>query len=76
MPAPTIYYIRHGETDWNAQGRLQGEQDVPLNDLGRRQSILAETSRAGCAEPRSAPDRHYSFASEISGASGRFMPTT
>ena len=38
MPAPTIYYIRHGETDWNAQGRLQGAQDVPLNDLGRRQS--------------------------------------
>jgi probable phosphoglycerate mutase len=35
---PTLYYIRHGETDWNAQGRLQGEQDVPLNDLGRRQS--------------------------------------
>jgi len=38
MPAPTIYYIRHGETDWNALGRLQGVQDVPLNDLGRRQS--------------------------------------
>ena len=47
MPAPTIYYIRHGETAWNAEGRLQGAQDVPLNDLGRRQaaqagSILAE----------------------------------
>ena len=44
---PTIYYIRHGETSWNAEGRLQGAQDVPLNDLGRRQaaqagSILAE----------------------------------
>jgi len=38
---PTIYYVRHGETDWNAQGRLQGERDVPLNDLGRRQSIDA-----------------------------------
>jgi broad specificity phosphatase PhoE len=41
MPAPTIYYIRHGETAWNAQGRLQGVQDVPLNDLGRRQSAGA-----------------------------------
>ena len=41
MPAPTIYYIRHGETEWNAQGRLQGVQDVPLNDLGRRQSAGA-----------------------------------
>jgi broad specificity phosphatase PhoE len=38
---PTIYYIRHGETDWNAQGRLQGVQDVPLNDLGRSQSTAA-----------------------------------
>ncbi len=38
---PIIYYIRHGETDWNANGRLQGVQDVPLNDLGRRQSVHA-----------------------------------
>ncbi|MDE1935477.1 histidine phosphatase family protein [Bradyrhizobium sp.] len=38
---PTIYYIRHGETEWNALGRLQGVQDIPLNDLGRRQSVHA-----------------------------------
>jgi broad specificity phosphatase PhoE len=41
MPAPTIYYIRHGETEWNAEGRLQGVQDVPLNDLGRKQAAGA-----------------------------------
>jgi len=41
MPAPTIYYIRHGETSWNAEGRLQGAQDVPLNDLGRKQAAHA-----------------------------------
>jgi probable phosphoglycerate mutase len=41
MPAPTIYYIRHGETSWNAEGRLQGVQDVPLNDLGRKQAACA-----------------------------------
>ena len=38
---PTIYYIRHGETEWNALGRLQGVQDIPLNELGRRQSVQA-----------------------------------
>lgn len=38
---PTIYYIRHGETEWNALGRLQGVQDIPLNELGREQSVHA-----------------------------------
>ncbi|MCA6119651.1 histidine phosphatase family protein [Bradyrhizobium sp. WSM 1738] len=41
MPAPVIYYIRHGETSWNAEGRLQGTRDIALNDLGRRQAVHA-----------------------------------
>ena len=41
MPAPVIYYIRHGETSWNAEGRLQGTQDILLNDLGRKQAAHA-----------------------------------
>jgi broad specificity phosphatase PhoE len=47
MPAPVIYYIRHGETSWNAEGRLQGVQDVPLNDLGRQQAACAGNILAG-----------------------------
>jgi probable phosphoglycerate mutase len=44
---PTIYYIRHGETEWNAEGKLQGGQDIPLNGLGRQQSAHAGGILAG-----------------------------
>ena len=38
-----LYCVRHGESVHNAEGRIQGQLDVPLSDLGRRQgSAIAE----------------------------------
>ena len=47
MSKPPIYFLRHGQTDWNAQGRLQGRLDIPLNAKGQGQArrnggVLAE----------------------------------
>jgi len=38
MPRPILYFVRHGETDWNREKRLQGQHDIPLNALGRTQA--------------------------------------
>jgi probable phosphoglycerate mutase len=36
---PVLYYVRHGETDWNVAQRLQGHRDTALNGRGRMQAV-------------------------------------
>ncbi|MDX8385850.1 MAG: histidine phosphatase family protein [Gallionella sp.] len=51
MNPTRICFIRHGETDWNLEKRIQGQIDIPLNETGRSQA-LAMTFNAA----------HHSFA--------------
>jgi broad specificity phosphatase PhoE len=46
LPHHRFFFMRHGETDWNRQRKMQGLTDVPLNALGEAQ---AEAARAGAA---------------------------
>jgi len=38
MTSPLVYIVRHGQTDWNAEFRLQGQADTDINALGRAQA--------------------------------------
>lgn len=38
MKTKNLYIIRHGETDWNKNQKLQGQSDIQLNDVGREQA--------------------------------------
>lgn len=39
MNVKTLYLIRHGQTDWNVQRKMQGHSNIPLNELGRTQAL-------------------------------------
>lgn len=47
---PKLYFMRHGETDWNAEARLQGQQDIPLNARGRAQAVRCGDIMRGLLE--------------------------
>lgn len=42
-----LMLVRHGQTEWNAQRRYQGQSDVPLSALGRRQAARLAERLAG-----------------------------
>ena len=59
---PAIFFLlRHGQTDWNKQARLQGSTDIALNDHGKEQALLA-------AEKLASQDCRYILTSPLTRA--------
>jgi broad specificity phosphatase PhoE len=48
LPRRNFYFLRHGQTAWNVDGRFQGHTDIPLNDLGLAQAHDAAKHLAHC----------------------------
>ncbi|MBF4608255.1 histidine phosphatase family protein [Curtobacterium sp. VKM Ac-1393] len=74
-----LYLVRHGETDWNAQRRIQGSTDIPLNAVGRRQAADAAellTRRRFDAVVASPLSRAAETGSIIADRLGLAAPTT
>ena len=53
-PGIMLYFIRHGETDWNRDQRYQGQRDIPLNATGRGQAARNGKVLAGALRERAA----------------------
>jgi len=84
MTGAPMIFIRHGETDWNRQARLQGQQDIALNALGRRQAarngrilplLLGDTQWRFIASPLGRATDTMTIALGAAGMTGRAFET-
>ena len=50
-----MLFVRHGQSEWNALGRWQGQADPPLSDLGRAQARAAATAITAAATRAASP---------------------
>ena len=73
-----VCVTRHGETDWNIAGILQGWLDVPLNDTGRRQALELAQTLADCGFSRvcTSPLMRSAETAEIIAAAWGLPPPT
>jgi broad specificity phosphatase PhoE len=63
VTAPLFYFIRHGETGWNVERRLQGSRDIPLNDRGRRQAAQCGDTLRGLIASHGRTAADFTFVS-------------
>lgn len=49
LPRKPFYYLRHGQTDWNIEGRCQGQTDIPMNAAGEAE-VAASVARLPVGE--------------------------
>ncbi|NMB35578.1 MAG: histidine phosphatase family protein [Firmicutes bacterium] len=73
-----IFLVRHGETDWNRQMRVQGREDVPLNDRGREQArrLSRRLGRKSISAIFSSPLSRARETAEIIAANHNLIPET
>ena len=65
LPVPRLVLWRHGQTEWNATGRFQGQLDPPLDEVGRNQAALAAPHLVATGLP---PERTVVVSSDLSRA--------
>jgi probable phosphoglycerate mutase len=58
-----LYYVRHGLTDWNIAGRLQGHRDTPLNQTGRAQAVACSEILRDLFAREGRPAAQYNYVS-------------